>query len=154
MEANFVISQKECRASSGSRDSTKERGKKTKKKETNNSRALSELKQMMKKCENEKAKLESKLSVKNEQIKQNQQKIMKLKKKMENYKFKFTLAELEKIQFQSQIALLEQRAGSSKPTQSYRWKPVTGYDGQLQRTSRDSFTMCCLFGTVRRCCQY
>ena len=118
------------------------------------------------------AKLESKLSVKNEQLKQNQQTIMKLKKKMENYKFKFTLAELEKtqfqfqyrikfteaelekIQFQSQIALLEQRAGSSKPTQSYRWKPVTGYDGQLQRTSRDSFTMCCLFGTVRRCCQY
>ena len=48
MKANFVISQKECRASSGSRDSTIERGEKTKKKETNNSRALSELKHMMK----------------------------------------------------------------------------------------------------------
>ena len=78
------------------------------------------------------AKLESKLSVKNEQLKQNQLKIMKLKKlkKMENYKFKFTLAELEKtqfqfqyrikfteaelekIQFQFQIARLEQRAGA------------------------------------------
>ncbi len=81
MEANFVISQKECRASVSI-----ERGKKTKK-ETNNSRALSELKIMIKKYKHEKVKLESKLSVKNEQLKQNQQKIKKLKNQMENYSF-------------------------------------------------------------------
>ena len=101
------------------------------------------------------AKLESKLSVKNEQLKQNQQKIMKLKKKMENYKFKFTLAELEKtqfqfqyrikfteaelekIQFQSQIALLEQRAGSSKPTQVEGQPGPTG--GNLLQDMMDNF---------------
>ena len=56
MEANFVISQKECRASVSI-----ERGKKTKK-ETNNSRALSELKIMIKKYKHEKVKLESKMN--------------------------------------------------------------------------------------------
>ena len=110
---------------------------KTKKKETNNSRALSELKKMMKKCENEKAKLESKLSVKNEQLKQNQQKIKKLKNQMENYKSKFTLAELERIQFQSQIALLEQRAESSKPTQVEGQAGLTG--GNLLQDMMDNF---------------
>ena len=85
------------------------------------------------------AKLESKLSVKNEQLKQNQLKIMKLKKlkKMENYKFKFTLAELEKTQFQSQIARLEQRAGSSKPTQVEGQPGPTG--GNLLQDMMDNF---------------
>ena len=45
---------------------------------------------------------------------------------MENYKSKFTLAELEKIQFQSQIALLEQRTENSKPTQVEGQAGLTG----------------------------
>ena len=76
---------------------------KTKKKETNNSRALSELKKMMKKCENEKAKLESKLSVKNEQLKQNQLKIKKLKNQMENYKSKFTQQNSKEYSFNPRL---------------------------------------------------
>jgi len=56
---------------------------------------------------------------------------------MENYKSKFTLAELERIQFQSQIALLEQRAENSKPTQVEGQAGLTG--GNLLQDMMDNF---------------